>query len=37
MFREMQPLFRELRRVRPEATRKGSFELYFLGKGFKGS
>ena len=26
--------FRELRRIRPEATRKGSCELYLLGKGF---
>lgn len=36
LFREMKPFFRELRRVRPDATRKESFELYFLGKGFKG-
>ncbi len=36
VFAELKPFFRELRRIRPEATRKGSFELYFLGKGFKG-
>ena len=36
VFSELKPFFRELRRIRPEATRKGSFELYFLGKGFKG-
>lgn len=37
VFSELKPFFRELRRIRPEATRKGSFELYFLGKGFKGN
>ena len=36
VFAELKPFFRELRRIRPEATRKGSFELYFFGKGFKG-
>lgn len=36
VFAELKPHFRELRRIRPEATRKGSFELYLLGKGFKG-
>ena len=36
VFSELKPFFRELRRIRPEATRKGSFELYILGKGFKG-
>lgn len=35
VFRELRPFFRELRRVRPEATRKESFELYLLGKGFR--
>jgi len=35
VFRELKPFFRELRRVRPEATRKESFELYLLGKGFR--
>jgi 23S rRNA (uridine2552-2'-O)-methyltransferase len=35
VFRELKPHFRELRRVRPEATRKESFELYLLGKGFR--
>ncbi|MBP2675199.1 MAG: ftsJ [Deltaproteobacteria bacterium] len=37
VFAELKPCFRELRRVRPDATRKESFELYFLGKGYKGS
>jgi len=36
VFAEMKPFFRELRRVRPDATRKESFELYFLGKGYRG-
>ena len=35
VFRELKPFFAELRRVRPEATRKESFELYFVGKGFR--
>jgi 23S rRNA (uridine2552-2'-O)-methyltransferase len=35
VFAELKPSFRELRRIRPEATRKGSFELYILGKGFR--
>jgi 23S rRNA (uridine2552-2'-O)-methyltransferase len=35
VFRELKPFFRELRRIRPEATRKESFELYLLGKGFR--
>ncbi|HEX9205693.1 MAG TPA: RlmE family RNA methyltransferase [Candidatus Deferrimicrobiaceae bacterium] len=35
VFRELRPYFRELRRVRPEATRKESFELYLLGRGFR--
>jgi len=35
VFAELKPFFRELRRIRPEATRKRSSELYFLGKGFK--
>ncbi len=35
VFRELKPFFTELRRLRPEATRKESFELYFLGKGFR--
>ena len=37
VFAELKPFFRELRRIRPEATRKESSELYLLGKGFKGS
>src|SRR5512139_4154535 len=36
VFRELKPFFQELRRVRPEATRKESFELYLLGKGYRG-
>ena len=36
VFREFKPFFRELRRIRPEATRKESFELYLLGKGYRG-
>ncbi|RJP22166.1 MAG: RlmE family RNA methyltransferase [Deltaproteobacteria bacterium] len=35
VYRELKPYFAELRRVRPEATRKESFELYLLGKGFR--
>jgi len=35
VFRELKPHFRELRRIRPEATRKESFELYLLGKGYR--
>ena len=35
VFRELKPFFKELRRIRPEATRKESFELYLLGKGFR--
>jgi 23S rRNA (uridine2552-2'-O)-methyltransferase len=34
VFREIRPSFVELRRIRPEATRKESFELYLLGKGY---
>ena len=37
VFRELKPFFAELRRIRPEATRKESFELYFLGKGYRDS
>jgi 23S rRNA (uridine2552-2'-O)-methyltransferase len=36
LFAEIRPAFAQLRRIRPEATRKESFELYFLGKGFTG-
>jgi len=36
VFRELRPFFSDLRRIRPEATRKESFELYLLGKGYKG-
>jgi 23S rRNA (uridine2552-2'-O)-methyltransferase len=36
VFKELQPHFDKVRRIRPEATRKESFELYLIGKGFKG-
>jgi 23S rRNA (uridine2552-2'-O)-methyltransferase len=36
VFKELQPHFEKVRRIRPEATRKESFELYLAGKGFKG-
>ncbi|HEU4949235.1 MAG TPA: hypothetical protein VFT11_00590, partial [Candidatus Deferrimicrobiaceae bacterium] len=36
VFRELKPFFTELRRLRPEATRKESVELYLLGKGYRG-
>ncbi len=36
VFRELKPFFSDLRRIRPEATRKESFELYLLGRGYKG-
>jgi 23S rRNA (uridine2552-2'-O)-methyltransferase len=35
VFKELQPHFEKVRRIRPEATRKESFELYLVGKGFK--
>jgi len=35
VYRELKPFFAELRRLRPEATRKESFELYLLGKGYR--
>jgi 23S rRNA (uridine2552-2'-O)-methyltransferase len=35
VFRELRPFFSDLRRIRPEATRRESFELYILGKGYK--
>lgn len=35
VYRELKPFFAELRRIRPEATRKESFELYLLGKGYR--
>lgn len=35
VFRDLKPHFGELRRIRPDATRKESFELYFLGKGYR--
>ncbi|MBI5419216.1 MAG: RlmE family RNA methyltransferase [Deltaproteobacteria bacterium] len=35
VFRELQGRFEKVRRIRPEATRKESFELYLLGKGFR--
>ena len=35
VFRELQAEFDKVRRIRPPATRKESFELYLLGKGFR--
>lgn len=35
VFRELQAQFGKVRRVRPEATRKESFELYLLASHFK--
>jgi 23S rRNA (uridine2552-2'-O)-methyltransferase len=37
VFKELQPHFGKLKRIRPEATRKESFELYLIGKGFRDS
>ncbi len=37
VLRELQREFAKVRRIRPEATRKESFELYLLGKGFLGT
>jgi len=34
VFRELQGEFEKVRRIRPAATRKESFELYLLAKGF---
>jgi 23S rRNA (uridine2552-2'-O)-methyltransferase len=35
VFRELQAEFEKVRRIRPPATRRESFELYFLAKGFR--
>jgi 23S rRNA (uridine2552-2'-O)-methyltransferase len=35
VFRELKESFAKVRRVRPEATRKESFEIYLLADGFK--
>jgi 23S rRNA (uridine2552-2'-O)-methyltransferase len=35
VFKELQAEFEKVRRIRPAATRKESFELYFLAKGFR--
>lgn len=35
-FRELRRYFASVERTRPEATRKGSSEIYLCGKGFKG-
>ncbi len=35
VFRELQAEFEKVRRIRPAATRKESFELYLLAKGFR--
>jgi 23S rRNA (uridine2552-2'-O)-methyltransferase len=37
VFKELQAEFGKVRRIRPPATRKESFELYFLAKGFRKS
>jgi 23S rRNA (uridine2552-2'-O)-methyltransferase len=37
VFRELQAEFEKVRRIRPAATRKESFELYLLAKGFRKS
>ncbi len=36
VFRELQGEFEKVRRIRPAATRKESFELYLLARGFRG-
>lgn len=36
VYKELKPHFGKLRRIRPEATRRESFELYLLGKEFRG-
>ena len=36
LFRELQPHFGKVKRVRPEATRKESSELYLLARDFRG-
>jgi 23S rRNA (uridine2552-2'-O)-methyltransferase len=35
VFKELQAEFEKVRRIRPPATRKESFELYLLAKGFR--
>ena len=35
VFKEMQEEFERVRRIRPAATRRESFELYLLAKGFR--
>ncbi|MDA8122033.1 MAG: RlmE family RNA methyltransferase [Deltaproteobacteria bacterium] len=35
VFKELQAEFQKVRRIRPAATRKESFELYLLAKGFR--
>jgi 23S rRNA (uridine2552-2'-O)-methyltransferase len=35
VFKELQAEFEKVRRIRPAATRKESFELYLLAKGFR--
>ena len=35
VFKEVQEEFERVRRIRPAATRRESFELYFLAKGFR--
>ena len=36
-FKEIKTSFREAQTTKPEATRKGSAEVYIVGKGYKGS
>lgn len=36
VVRELKAEYREVRRIRPGATRKESFELYILARGFRG-
>ncbi len=36
LYREVQLLFKEVKRIRPHASKKGSSEIYLLGRGFSG-
>lgn len=36
VYKELQAEFEKVRRIRPAAIRKESFELYFLAKGYRG-
>jgi 23S rRNA (uridine2552-2'-O)-methyltransferase len=37
VVKDLRRSFGEVRRIRPSATRKESFELYLLARGFRGS